>query len=210
MIYSRKNRGIFLSILFYFILFFYIDRVLPLPSIKLIEGGKVKQTKYLNNNNNNNNNNDNNDNNNNNNNNDNNRIENENLSLSKMTKKDISKSFKNFKKYLKKFKNEVSFDFENSREKNQRKVTELEDENSDDSLIEDEVEKEEKEDEKVVEEEGEEEGECSVTATPAQQLLLDILKRYQIILFDHLIYSIHYFILFCMYHSSYLPSAFFF
>lgn len=151
---------------------FFIVRVLPLPSIKLIEEGKEKEIKYLIENKNNDNNNE---------------IENEKSSLSKMTKNNILKSFKNFKKYLKKFKNEVSFDFENSREKNQNKVTELKDGNSDDIVIEDKEVKEDKGGEKEVEEGGEEEeeeeGECSVTVTPAQQLLLDILKRYQIILF---------------------------
>ena len=151
---------------------FFIVRVLPLPSIKLIEEGKEKEIKYLIENKNNDNNNE---------------IENEKSSLSKITKNNILKSFKNFKKYLKKFKNEVSFDFENSREKNQNKVTELKDGNSDDIVIDDkEVEEDEggkKEVEEGGEEEEEEEGECSVTVTPAQQLLLDILKRYQIILF---------------------------
>ena len=151
---------------------FFIVRVLPLPSIKLIEEGKEKEIKYLIENKNNDNNNE---------------IENEKSSLSKITKNNILKSFKNFKKYLKKFKNEVSFDFENSREKNQNKVTELKDGNSDDIVIEDKEVKEDEGGEKEVEEGGEEEeeeeGECSVTVTPAQQLLLDILKRYQIILF---------------------------
>jgi hypothetical protein len=166
---------IFITILFIYLFF---DRVLPLPSIKVIEEGKEKETKYLI---------ENKDNNNNNNN------EKDISPLSKITKNNILKSFKNFKKYLKKLKNEVSFDFENSREKNKCKVTELKDGNSDDSVIEDEVEKEDEEDEKEVEErekEEEAEGECSVVVTPAEQLLLDILKRYQIILFHHLLYLI--------------------
>ena len=139
-----------------------------MPSIKLIEEGKEKGTKYLIGKNNNENEN-----------------ENEKSPLSKITKNDILLSFKNFKKYLKKFKNEVSFDFENSREKNQNKVTELKDGSNDDIVIKDEEVKGDEEDEKEVGEveEGEEEGECSVIVTPAQQLLLDILKRYQIILF---------------------------
>jgi hypothetical protein len=161
----HNNHAIFLTIYF----FFHIYRVLPLPSIKLIEDGKENNNDNDNNN------------------------ENEKSPLSKITKNNILRSFKNFKKYLKKFKNEVSFDFENSREKNQNKVTELKNGNSDD-VIEDEVEKEDEkevevgEKEEEEEEEEEEEGESSVTVTPAQQLLLDILKRYQIILFHHLIY----------------------
>ena len=54
--------------------------------------------------------------------------------------------------------------------KKESKVTELTDENCEEIVVGDEVVEEELEEEV-------EEGECSVTATPAQQLLLDILKR---------------------------------
>ena len=101
----------------------------------------------------------------------NNKIKKEISPLSKNTKNDILKSFQNFKKYLKKFKKEVEFDFEDSpMKKNESKVTELTDENCEEIVVGDEVVEEELEEEV-------EEGECSVTATPAQQLLLDILKR---------------------------------
>ena len=101
----------------------------------------------------------------------NNKIKKEISPLSKNTKNNILKSFQNFKKYLKKFKKEVEFDFEDSpMKKNESKVTELTDENCEEIVVGDEVVEEELEEEV-------EEGECSVTATPAQQLLLDILKR---------------------------------
>ena len=101
----------------------------------------------------------------------NNKIKKEISPLSKNTKNNILKSFQNFKKYLKKFKKEVEFDFEDSpMKKNDSKVTELTDENCEEIVVGDEVVEEELEEEV-------EEGECSVTATPAQQLLLDILKR---------------------------------
>ena len=101
----------------------------------------------------------------------NNDIKKETSPLSKNSKNKILKSFQNFKKYLKKFKKEVEFDFENSSKKKYgSKITELTDDNSEVNVIEDEVVEEEVE-------EDVEEGECSVTTTPAQQLLLDILKR---------------------------------
>lgn len=118
-------------------------RVLPLPTVEVIK--KDQNTQFLIENN-----------------------ENEISPFSKNTEIHILKSFQNFKKYLKKFKREVEFDFENSSvRKNENKITELTDDNCEENEIEDEV----------VEEEVEEEGECSVNATPAQQLLLDILKR---------------------------------